>query len=328
MNESELMVSAKYMANDNRYQYGKWNGAGNGTVYHPGDGWHYDCGTADTWVIRDAKNGHKHINTPFSSYIWPNNDGSPYFDAYLLNNGFTRYTFNPTKAKASGYHFIPVVGTSHCWAWYDVTQDLQFEANDGYGSGSASIDIHKTIYYSDSKYMYFPTAWEKANAVKEGLQNQADSDGRWAYYTNGKVDTSVTTVAQNIYGWWYVKNGYVDFDYYGLAPNEYGWWVIEAGKVNFDAKAGFYHNEHGYWWCEGGKVQFDKNALVCDGYDGSWKLVKGGKYIEGYTGIASNAAGLWYLKNGTVDFSANGTISIPCQVKNGMVMFDPKDLEA
>lgn len=318
----DLQIAMKYMANDNRYQYGRWNTYGNNTASNPSDGYHYDCGTALTWCIRDALNGHQHDNTPFSTYIWPNNDGSAYFDAYLLNRGFKRYKFDHQKALASGYPVVPVVGSSHVWAYYDTSQNLQFEANDGYGSGAASIDIHKTIVYSDSKYMYFPEAWE--NTKPNGLQDQPEADGRWAYYTNGKVDTSVTTVAQNINGWWYVKNGYVDFSYWGLAQNDYGWWVIEGGKVNFDAATGFYGNEYGWWWCEGGCVQFGKNTLVLDAYDGSWKYVRGGRWEPEYNGITQNEYGIWRVVNGVVDFT-DGTYQLPIRVVGGHVAVDPAE---
>lgn len=324
---SDLQVSAKYMANDNRYQYGKWSGKGNNTAANPSDGWHYDCGTALTWVIRDALDGHKHDNSPLSWYVWPNNDGSSYFDNYLLEHGFTRYKFNVEKAKASGYGFIPVVGRYHVWAFYDANADLQFEANDGYGSGAASIDIHKTILYSDALYMYFPTGWQKDEVKKNGLSNEPEKDGRYAYYVDGKIDTSVTTVAQNEHGWWYVKNGYVDFGYWGLASNRYGLWVIEGGKVNFDARTGFYegtvNGEYGFWWCEGGQVQTGKNDVLRDPYDGNWRYVRGGKFTE-YNGIASNENGLWRLVNGIVDFT-DGEFDVKIQVKDGYVIHNPKE---
>lgn len=309
MNERELQISAKYMADNNKYQYGKWSGAGNNTAANPSDGWHYDCGTGLTWVIRDAKNGHKHDNSPLSWYIWPNNDGSSYFDNYLLNNGFTRYRFDKAKALASGYHFIPVVGRYHVWAWYDVTQDLQFELNDGYGSGNKSVDIHKTVYYSDALYMYFPTGWEKGGIqIKEGLQNDPEPDGRYAYYTKGKIDTSVSGVYENASGWWFVKDGYVATYYWGLAQNKYGWWVCEAGKVNFNAKTGFYglaisDTEWGWFWCEGGKLQEDKNDIVQDPYDGQWRYIRKGRWIEDFNGIAANKNGVWRVVNGVVDFT-------------------------
>lgn len=318
----DLQAAMKYMANDNRYQYGRWNGAGNGTAANPGDGWHYDCGLAVSWCIRDALNGHKHDNTPFSTYIWPNNDGSAYFDAYLLNRGFKKYKFDHQKALSSGYEVVVVVGSSHVWAYYSTSQNLQFEANDGYGSGSASIDIHKTIIYGDSKYMYFPEAWE--NTKPNGLQDQPEEDGRWAYYTDGKVDTSVTTVAQNINGWWYVKDGYVDFTYWGLAQNEYGWWVIQNGQVNFDAPVGFYGNEYGWWYCINGNVRFDINSIVQDAYDGSWKYVRGGRWIDNYNGIAQNEYGIWRVVNGICDFT-DGDFNVKIKIKNGGVVTNPQE---
>lgn len=318
----DLLVSAKYMANDNRYQYGRWNGKGNNTAANPSDGYHYDCGTAVTWVIRDAKNGHKHDNTPFSTYIWPNNDGSPYFDSYLLNNGFTRHNYNKAKALSSGYDFIPVVGRYHVWAFYEK---LQFEANDGYGSGAASIDIHNIIDYSDALYMYFPTGWEKGTQIKNGLSDDPEADGRYAYYKNGKIDTTATGVFQNTHGWYFVKDGYVATYYWGLAQNQYGWWVIEAGKVNFNAKTGFYglaisDTEYGWFWCENGQLQENKNDIVQDPYDGKWRYIRNGRWIEDFNGIAANKNGVWHIVNGMVDFT-EGTYMVEIKTNSdGLVI--------
>lgn len=172
------------------------------------------------------------------------------------------------------------------------------------------------------QYVYIPNT-EK----KDGLQDKPEADGRWAYYTNGKVDTSVTTVAQNCNGWWYVKDGYVDFTYNGLASNKYGVWVIVNGKVDFSAK-GFYDGtiklKYGWWWCEGGQVMTDMYDIIKDPYDSNWKYVKGGCFTE-YTGIASNKNGLWRLEKGIVSFT-DGEYDVKIKVIGGHVANKPDEI--
>lgn len=328
---ADIQKSAKMMADDNRHRYGSWRTTGNNTAANPSDGFHHDCGTGLTRVIRNAKSGKFTDNTPLSWYIWPDNDPSPYFDDYLISNGFTRYAFNHKKALASGYEFVPVVGRHHVWAYYSTSQNLQFELNDGYKNCGAesplSVDIHPTIVYSDAEYMYFPTGWDKGIQIKNGLSNEPEKDGRYAYYTNGKIDTSVTGVYQNENGWWYVKNGYVDTSYWGLASNKYGTWVIEKGKVNFNAKEGFYEGtvggDYGFWYCIKGEVQVGLNDIIKDGYDGKWRYVKGGKFTE-YNGIAANKNGVWRVVEGVVDFT-DGEYTEVIKVKGGMVMVSPSE---
>ena len=50
---------------------------------------------------------------------------------------------------------------------------------------------NQTYQNANYQYIYVPNT-EK----KDGLQDKPEADGRWAYYTNGKVDTSVTGVYQ------------------------------------------------------------------------------------------------------------------------------------
>lgn len=326
----DLQKSCKWMADHNEYKYGKWNIHGNGTSQNPGNGYRWDCGTGLSRCVRNAISGKMDDNTPMSWYTWPDNDPSPYFDDYLISHGFTRYKFNHERALASGHEFIPVVGYHHVWAYWSTSQNLQFELNDGYkGCGAdspLSVDIHPTVLYSDAEYMYYPTGWDKGIQIKEGLSNTAEADGRWAYYTKGKIDTSVTGVFQNVNGWWYVKDGYVDFSYYGLASNQWGTWVIDAGAVNFNAREGFYEGYHngvyGFWWCEHGEVQ-NKSDVLKDPYDGNWRYVKDGMFTA-YNGIAANENGIWRIVDGIVDFT-DGKYAADVLVKGGMVIVSPKE---
>ena len=160
----DLQIAMKRIADDDRNVYGSWKTTGNNAAAYPSDGYHWDCATALSAAIREALEG-KPSNRALTTYAWPNNDGSAYFDSYLLNNGFTRYPFDHQKALNSGYEVVVVIGTKHMWAYYSTSQNLQFEAND---SRSNTIDIHKTVVYNDAKYMYYPTGWSKGSSVSAG----------------------------------------------------------------------------------------------------------------------------------------------------------------
>lgn len=118
-----------------------------------------------------------------------------------------------------------------------------------------------------------------------GLANCIAGDGNWYYYTDGKIDTSVTTVAQNINGWFYVKNGKVDFTANTVAQNENGWWAIRNGAVDFNY-TGLAQNENGWWVIRNGAVDFT------------------------YTGFVIYDGGVWYAQNGAVDFSYTGELTV------------------
>ena len=162
----------------------------------------------------------------------------------------------------------------------------------------------------------------KINGIVKG------TDGKWAKYVNGKVDTSYTGIAKNQYGWWRVKDGYVDFNANGIYKNEYGWWKTTNGKVTFN-ETGIFKNEYGWWRVENSKVDFSANGIYKNQY-GWWKTTNGkvtfkengvfkneygwwkvenSKVNFNFTGIASNKYGKWYVKNGKVDFTKNGRVT-------------------
>lgn len=101
---------------------------------------------------------------------------------------------------------------------------------------------------------------KKINNKKDGLQDQPEADGKWAYYKNGKIATDITTVAQNKNGWFHIKNGFVDFNSNTIAHNENGWWKIVNGKVDFGFN-GIAKNENGIWLVKNGKVDFSENGV-------------------------------------------------------------------
>ncbi len=174
---------------------------------------------------------------------------------------------------------------------------------------------------------YKPTPVEPISKFT-GLANEADKDGVWWYYTDGKIDKTHTGVDQNKNGWWRVENGKVNFkaqgiyqnkygwwkttdgkvtfDETGIFQNEYGWWRVEDSKVNFKAN-GIYKNPYGWWKTTNGKVTFKENGVFKNEY-GWWKVEKS-KVNFKFTGIAKNDYGTWYVKNGKVDFSKNGKVA-------------------
>ena len=129
------------------------------------------------------------------------------------------------------------------------------------------------------------------------------SDGKWAMYKNGKLDTSYNGIAQNQYGWWKVTNGYVTFKETGIFKNEYGWWRVEDSKVNFKAN-GIYKNQYGWWKTTDGKVTFRETGVFKN--DFGWWRVKDSKVDFNAQSIYQNKFGWWKTTNGKVTFKENG----------------------
>ncbi|MFR5704146.1 MAG: fibronectin type III-like domain-contianing protein [Eubacterium ramulus] len=161
--------------------------------------------------------------------------------------------------------------------------------------------------------------------IPDGLANEADENGNWNYYIDGKVATDATGLAPNAYGWWYVKNGkvdftytglvsndqgwfmvvngMVDFGYTGLVANEYGWWMVQNGSINF-AYTGLAANEYGWWYVQNGSINFSYNGLAAN--ENGWFMVQGGKVDFNYTGLVTNEYGWWYVQNGSINFNYTG----------------------
>ena len=149
-----------------------------------------------------------------------------------------------------------------------------------------------------------------------------DTDGRWVYKVNDKIDTTYTGLASNEYGWWYILNGVLDFSYNGFG-------YCRGGKVQFDDNGvieGTVNGTYGWWKVVNSQVIFDND--VCANASGWWKITNG-KVDFDYTGLAQNAGGWWYIHNGAVDFGytgfgQNGNSWWYC--RNGQVHFDDTDV--
>ena len=150
-----------------------------------------------------------------------------------------------------------------------------------------------------------------------GLANEADKDGVWWYYTDGKIDKTHTGVDQNKYGWWRVENGKVNFNAQSIYQNQYGWWKTTDGEVTFKENS-IYQNEYGWWKCKDSKVDFNAQSIYQNKY-GWWKTTNG-KVTFKEQGVYQNNYGWWKCKDSKVDFNANGKVTYngkTYNVKNG-----------
>lgn len=254
----------------------------------------------------------------------------PIFDT--MNNHMKSY------AKKTGYYtYVDCTQTSHP-GWPTAMEIIQ---------DTSQLMVYMMLCthpdYAGQEYM----ANQVLAALPEGDKAELNgivkgSDGRWAMYRNGEVDTSYTGIAKNKYGWWRVKDGYVDFHANGIYKNEYGWWKctngkvtfketgvfkneygwwrVENSKVNFKAN-GIYKNQNGWWKTTNGKVTFQENSIYKNDY-GWWKCT-GSKVTFKENGIFSNQYGKWYVAKSKVDFTKNGKVKFngkTYQVKNGKVV--------
>ena len=161
---------------------------------------------------------------------------------------------------------------------------------------------------------YKPTPVEPVSKFT-GLANEADKDGVWWYYTDGKIDKTHTGVDQNKYGWWRVENGKVNFNAQSIYQNENGWWKTTDGKVTFKENS-IYQNQYGWWKCKDSKVDFTAQSIYQNQY-GWWKTTNG-KVTFKENGLFKNQYGTWKVENSKVNFNYNGTYQGKT-IKNGKV---------
>ena len=177
--------------------------------------------------------------------------------------------------------------------------------------------IKATVYVSGYKPTTTTLTYTKAEESKfTGLANEADKDGNWYYYTDGKIDTNHTGVDQNKYGWWRVENGKVNFKAQGIYQNQYGWWKTTDGEVTFKENS-IYQNEFGWWKCKDSKVDFNAQSIYQNKY-GWWKTTNG-KVTFKENGLFKNQYGTWKVENSKVNFNFNGKYQGKT-IKNGKVV--------
>lgn len=284
-----------------------------------------DCGSTNSKMLHDAllKIG---VDTG-NNYFEPTGSKKPWNEEWLLkycnrfdyantrnrvgdiltSNGHTEMVVSVRETNGKGYDEL-------CGARGDY---------DGKSGDSSGREVAVSPYFNASgsgwNYIYRLKPQydlELGTSLANGLTNEPDKDGRWPYYKNGKVDTSVTTVALNKNGWWYVKDGYVDFTFNGIASNSNGSWKIKDGAVDW-GYTGIANWGDGTWQrVVGGRATKDSGVFQ---NENGWWYVKDGIVDFKYNGIAQNENGIWRIVNGKVDF-ADGIYEAKVIIKGGRVI--------
>ena len=167
--------------------------------------------------------------------------------------------------------------------------------------------------------IYDNTAYLSGNeAGKSGLAK--DENGIWYYYTNGKIDTSVTNLIYYNGSYYYVEKGKLNWDYTSLFLYKGNWYYVEKGKVNFGVTTLCKYN--GSWWyVRNGSVDFSATTL-CK-YNGSWWYVRNGSVDFSATTLCKYDGKWYYVNKGVVDFSYSGPVVYNGKtytVKNGVMV--------
>jgi len=232
-----------------------------------------------TEIVNDSKTVRRTI-----SYYYT--DGKP----VISTNGgpaseYYQWTFNRTGIKDT------VTGKINWSDWSAATTFPEKKVMDypGYTPNIATVPAQVVDHNSKS--------WEiKVYYTKNGVDFVKTKNG-WEYQKNGKIDTSYTGMAKNVYGWWYVKNGKLDTSFTGMAKNQYGWFYMKNGKLD-TSYTGMAKNQYGWWHIKKGKLDLT------------------------YTGVDKNQYGYWYMQKGKLNTKYNGKVSYngkTCTVVNGKV---------
>ncbi|MCF0230013.1 MAG: hypothetical protein HUJ76_10030, partial [Parasporobacterium sp.] len=148
-----------------------------------------------------------------------------------------------------------------------------------------------------------PAEDEQEDDIDPHFTGFAFKDEVWGYYTDGVLQTSLTSVIKGTVdgekAWWYVHNGIVTF-IDTVADNSNGRWCIRNGRVDFEY-TGFAANDDGEWYCVKGKVKPDTEGLFKGTIRGekTWWYVYNGKVTYTNT-VAKNSYGWWFVRNGKV----------------------------
>ena len=187
--------------------------------------------------------------------------------------------------------------------WYTLAQNSSSTLNwttDKRGNYTLYIEVKDTLGNVISSQGYDVGIYRKPGLYKE-------SDGKWYYFVNDKVDTTFTGLAKNEYGWWYVKNGQLDRSYTGLVEKSTGVWVY-VNKGQYDNKyTGLANNKYGTWYVKNGSLDRSYTGMYDNG-NGNWVYINKGKFDTKYTGLANNKYGTWYIKNGKLDRTYTGLV--------------------
>ena len=157
----------------------------------------------------------------------------------------------------------------------------------------------------------------------EGLYK--DADGKWNYYTNGKIDTEFTGLVKYKTNWVYVVKGRLNSSYTGLVKYKTNWVYVNKGKLDatytglvkyksnwvyvkkgkLDATyTGLVKYKTNWVYVSKGKLNATYTGLVK--YKSNWVYVAKGKLDASFTGMAKNQYGWWYVTKGKLDLAFTG----------------------
>ena len=171
--------------------------------------------------------------------------------------------------------------------------------------GTATATVTGTGNYTGSVNVNFTIASSVQNGV--GTYN-----GRLAYFTNGKVDTSKNGLIQDPLSknWYYFANGYVNTDYTNLVQYNGGWYYVKNGKIDWSCTTLAQVNGKGNWYyVEKGAIKWSYTGLVQ--YGGVWYYVKGGvlNWNSTYTGLTNYNGGWYYVEKSKLNWNYTGLVN-------------------
>lgn len=172
------------------------------------------------------------------------------------------------------------------------SKKLTYEVSD---SSVISYDAENkklTANNTGTAYIYVYADGSKAGEIEITVVSKITATGlvydesklRWAYYTDGAIDTSYTGAARSEYGTYYISAGYADWSYCGLYK--------ENGVI--------YYFYDGYASVTG----------LLLGTDGYLYYFADGVVDTAYTGMAVSSYGTYYVVNGVVDYTISGVYEI------------------
>jgi lipoprotein-anchoring transpeptidase ErfK/SrfK/glucan-binding YG repeat protein len=171
--------------------------------------------------------------------------------------------------------------------------------------GTATATVTGTGNYTGSVNVNFTIASSVQNGV--GTYN-----GRLAYFTNGKVDTSKNGLIQDPVSknWYYFANGYVNTGYTNLVQYNKGWYYVKNGQIDWSCTTLAQVNGKGNWYyVEKGAIKWSYTGLVQ--YGGVWYYVKGGvlNWNSTYTGLTKYNGGWYYVEKSKLNWNYTGLVN-------------------
>ncbi len=193
------------------------------------------------------------------------------------------------------------------------------------GDKTLTLDTDYTVSYANNREIgtatatitgignYKGTAKVSFNIISSIQNGVGDYNGRLAYFTNGKVDTSKNGLIQDPISktWYYFANGYVNTGYTNLVQYNGGWYYVHNGKINWNETTLAQVNGKGIWYyVQKGTINWKYTGLVKYS-DGKWYYIQGGKLDwskTGYTGLTNYNGGWYFVSNNVLNWNASGLV--------------------